>query len=225
MAVNMATNFINPVKSWKVLVTKQVRKIASIATKIRIQQKYLPIKENIANLGRTIRWEVNSWHTWAHSAFGRGKHHGSNAKKLVGAMFMIVINGSGEEVLYLQGLSYTVWGTFYSAVTWIGNQRRNTIWSQGHINETSRVLKRLKIAILHAWSKWRKEYMHGLIQFHQIKKVQLSPIGETFFIAGEERNRDKWMKGRVIRCTKGKNKCLSRSGTFAQGNHTHEKTP
>ena len=57
----------SPGKSWKVFVGNRVRKIASITTKVGIEWKYCPTKENVADLrsrgARINRIESREWFT------------------------------------------------------------------------------------------------------------------------------------------------------------------
>ena len=48
--------------------------------------------------------------------------------------------------------------------------------------------------------------MHGLMEFHRINKGnnEVPHIGEVVLIVSEEKNRAKWMKGKVIRHVEGK---------------------
>ena len=65
--------------------------------------------------------------------------------------------------------------------------------------------RRLQNARQHAWSRWQKEYIHGLMESHRITRVDTQPpeVGEIVLIVGEEKNRGQWKKGRVLRIVKG----------------------
>ena len=71
--------------------------------------------------------------------------------------------------------------------------------------ELKKFNRRLVKAREHAWTRLRKEYIHGLMESHRINraKSQLPEVGEIVLIVGEERNRGKWMKGKVTRIVKG----------------------
>ncbi len=70
---------------------------------------------------------------------------------------------------------------------------------------TTKFGRRLVKAREHAWSRLRKEYIHGLMESHRINRVETQPpaVGEVVLIVGEEKNRGKWMKGKVLRIVKG----------------------
>ncbi len=71
--------------------------------------------------------------------------------------------------------------------------------------ELTKFGRRLVKAREHAWSRLRKEYIHGLMESHRINRVETQPpaVGEVVLIVGEEKNRGKWMKGKVLRIVKG----------------------
>ena len=66
--------------------------------------------------------------------------------------------------------------------------------------------KRLKVTRQHAWNRWHKEYIHSLIESHRILKSdgELPRVGEVVLVLGEEKNRDLWKKGKVVRLISGK---------------------
>ena len=65
--------------------------------------------------------------------------------------------------------------------------------------------RRLTNAREHAWSRLQKEYIHGLMESHRINREKTLPpeVGELVLVVGEERNRGKWKKGKVLRVVKG----------------------
>ena len=71
--------------------------------------------------------------------------------------------------------------------------------------EITKFHRRLCKARQHAWSLWQKEYIHGLMESHRINRVNTPPpeVGEIVLIVGEEKNRGKWMKVRVVKIVKG----------------------
>ena len=71
--------------------------------------------------------------------------------------------------------------------------------------ELTKFNRRLVKAREHAWTRLRKEYIHGLMESHRINRAKSQPpeVGEIVLIVGEERNRGKWMKGKVTRIVKG----------------------
>ena len=57
--------------------------------------------------------------------------------------------------------------------------------------EITKFHRRLCKARQHAWSRWQKEYIHGLMESHRINRVNTPPpvVGEFVLIVGEEKNR------------------------------------
>ena len=71
-------------------------------------------------------------------------------------------------------------------------------------NEVGSLHKRLTMARQYAWSRWQREYIHGLMEYHCVNK-STSPvpeIGEIVLIVGDEKNRGRWMKGKVVKYVK-----------------------
>ena len=102
-------------------------------------------------------------------------------------------------------------------------QNAYTIESEGDFDEeqTSRMQKRLGLARQHAWSRWQREYVHGLMEFHRINKGQndVPQVGEVVLVVGEEKNRGLWMKARVLRHVKGKDGVIRGAILLHKGNH------
>ena len=73
-------------------------------------------------------------------------------------------------------------------------------------DEVSRMNKCLTLARQHAWSRWQNEYIHGLMEYLRVKKTTspVPEVGEIVLVAGEEKNRGRRMKGKVIKHVKGK---------------------
>lgn len=73
-------------------------------------------------------------------------------------------------------------------------------------SEVSKMHKRLNTARQHAWNRWHKEYIHGLMESHRMVKGdgKLPNVGEVVLIIGEEKNRGLWKKGKVLRRVVGK---------------------
>ena len=61
-------------------------------------------------------------------------------------------------------------------------------------NEITKAQKRLEITRQHAWDRWRKEYLHGLMESHRIVKGENQEIkvGEVVLVLGDEKNRGRW---------------------------------
>ena len=71
--------------------------------------------------------------------------------------------------------------------------------------ELTKFDRRLAKTREHAWSRLQKEYIHGLMESHRINRVETQPpeVGEIVLIVGDEQNRGKWMKGKVVQIVKG----------------------
>ena len=91
----------------------------------------------------------------------------------------------------------------------------------GDEDEINRVKKRLELARQHAWSRWRNEYVHGLMEFHKINRGQteVPQLGEVVLILGEEKNRGRWMRGKVLRHVTGKDGVIRGVILLHKGNH------
>ena len=80
------------------------------------------------------------------------------------------------------------------------------MWGQGaHIledievkdDELTRFHRRLINAKQHAWRRWQREYLHSLMESHQVKRLDahVPEVGEIVLILGEEKKRGRWKKG------------------------------
>ena len=67
-------------------------------------------------------------------------------------------------------------------------------------DKASKLLKRLMEAKQHAWRRWRHEYIHSVMESHRVnrKTAPVPGIGENVLVMGDEKNRGKWKKGRVL---------------------------
>ncbi len=88
-------------------------------------------------------------------------------------------------------------------------------------DEVSRLHKCLTLARQHAWSRWQREYIHGLMEYHRVNKntSPVSQIGEIVLIVGEEKNRGRWMKGKVVKYVKGKDGMIRGVIVLHKGNY------
>ena len=100
-------------------------------------------------------------------------------------------DGGGEEVLTPNSI---MWG-----------QQSHILEDSEEEEELAKFHRRLVKARQHAWTRLRKEYIHGLMESHRINRnTTPSPeVGEIVLIVGEEKNRGRWMKGKVLRIVKG----------------------
>ena len=88
-------------------------------------------------------------------------------------------------------------------------------------NEVGSLHKRLTMARQYAWSRWQREYIHGLMEYHCVNK-STSPvpeIGEIVLIVGDEKNRGRWMKGKVVKYVKGKDGVIRGVIVLHKGNY------
>ena len=83
-----------------------------------------------------------------------------------------VESGHGEEQILTPNV--ILWG-------------QNAYTMESDEEETSRQQKRLELARQHAWNRWHKEYVHGLMEFHRISKGhdKLPQLGEVVLIVGD----------------------------------------
>jgi hypothetical protein len=93
-------------------------------------------------------------------------------------------------------------------------------------NEVRSLYKRLTMARQHAWSRWQREYIHGLIKmgYDRVNK-STSPvpdIGEIVLIVGDEKNRRRWMKGKVVKYVKGKDGVIRGVIVLHKGNYLED---
>ena len=67
-------------------------------------------------------------------------------------------------------------------------------------HEVSKLHKQLKEAKQHAWKRWKHEYIHSLLESHRVnrKTGPVLDIGEIVLVVGDEKNREKWRKGKVM---------------------------
>ena len=66
--------------------------------------------------------------------------------------------------------------------------------------------KRLEEAKAHAWGRWKREYIHSLMEGHRLNKEggATPVVGEVVLVVGDEKNRGEWKKGKVSRLIQGK---------------------
>ena len=70
----------------------------------------------------------------------------------------------------------------------------------------TRMAKRLENAKANAWKRWKREYVHSLMESHRLNKETgtIPQVGEIVLTIGDEKNRGEWRKGKVVRLIKGK---------------------
>ena len=91
-------------------------------------------------------------------------------------------------------------------------------------SDCAKIQRRLRNAKEHAWQRWKKEYLHSLMGVHRITKTNpcVPKLGEIVLVIGEEKNRGKWKKAKVINLIKGRDGVI-RGVTLLQKGHTIER--
>ena len=58
----------------------------------------------------------------------------------------------------------------------------------------------------HVWQRWKREYLHSLMENHRISRGSNSypEVGEIVLIVGDEKNRGEWKKGKVVKNIRGR---------------------
>ena len=88
-------------------------------------------------------------------------------------------------------------------------------------DEVNKLHKQLKEAKQYAWKRWKREYIHSLLESHQVnRKIGPIPdIGEIVLVVGDEKNRAKWKKGRVMRHVRGRDGVIRGVILLHKGHH------
>ena len=73
-------------------------------------------------------------------------------------------------------------------------------------DELTAMNKRLVNAKQHAWQRWKREYVHALMEVHRSRANggRVPEVGDILLIIGDSKNRGEWKKGRVQRLVKGR---------------------
>ena len=73
-------------------------------------------------------------------------------------------------------------------------------------DEVSKLHKRLKEVKQHVWKRWKHEYIHSLLESHRVnrKTSPVPDIGEILLVVGNEKNRAKQKKERVMHHVRGR---------------------
>ena len=89
------------------------------------------------------------------------------------------------------------------------------------VEKLTRMAKRLENAKANAWKRWKREYVHSLMESHRLNKETgtIPQVGENVLIIGDEKNRREWRKGKVVRLIKGKDDVV-RGVTLLHKRHT-----
>ena len=73
----------------------------------------------------------------------------------------------------------------------------------------------------HLWQRWKKEYVHGLMESYRIKRGE-SDYSEIVLVIGDEKNRGEWKKGRVPRHIRGRDRVIRGVGLLHRGNQIQQ---
>lgn len=117
-------------------------------------------------------------------------------------------SGEGEDQVL--ALNTIMWG-------------QNSYVLEGYETEENldKISKRSNKAKQHAWKRWRDEYVHILMECHQVnrKTPAVPEIGEMVLIVGDEKNRDEWEKAKAIRYVQGKDAVVRGVVMLYKGHH------
>ena len=88
------------------------------------------------------------------------------------------------------------------------------------MDSVTKFQRRLEHARAHVWSRWSREYVRSLMDYHRINRTEavVPEVGEVVLIVGEEKNRGLWMKGRVLQHVKGKDGVIRGAIVLHKGN-------
>jgi len=88
-------------------------------------------------------------------------------------------------------------------------------------DEVTKLHTRLREAKQHAWSRWRNESLHSLLESHRVnrKTAPVPNIGEIVLVVGDEKNRGKWKKERVMGHVKGRDGIMRGVTLLHKGHH------
>ena len=88
------------------------------------------------------------------------------------------------------------------------------------MDSVTKFQRRLEHARAHVWSRWSREYVRSLMDYHRINRTEavVPEVGKVVLIVGEEKNRGLWMKGRVLQHVKGKDGVIRGAIVLHKGN-------
>ena len=90
-------------------------------------------------------------------------------------------------------------------------------------DQVTKLHARLNEKRQHVWQRWKKEYVHGLMESHRIKRGESDypEIGEVVLIIGDEKNKGEWKKGRVLKHIRGRDGVVRGVDLLHKGNQIH----
>ena len=85
-------------------------------------------------------------------------------------------------------------------------------------NEISKLQARLLQKRQHVRQRWKKEYIHSIMEHHRVHRGvgSVPAIGEIVLLVGDGKNRE-WTKGKVVRYIKGKDGVVRGVTLFHKG--------
>ncbi len=89
------------------------------------------------------------------------------------------------------------------------------------VDEISKLHARLTLKRQQAWRRWKKEYIHSLMENHRVHRgVGAVPeVGEIVLLVGDEKNRGEWSKGKVVQHIEGKDGVVRGVILLHKGHH------
>ena len=81
--------------------------------------------------------------------------------------------------------------------------------------------RRLENAITHAWTRWSREYVKTLMDYHRITRTEavVPEIGGVVLIVGEEENCGLWMEGKMLQHFTGRDGVIRGAVVLHMRNH------
>ena len=88
-------------------------------------------------------------------------------------------------------------------------------------DEVSKLHKRLKEAKQHAWKRWKHGYLNSLLESPRVnrKTGPVPDIGEIVLFVGDEKNRAKWKKRKVMHHVQGRDGVMRGVILLHKGHH------
>ena len=88
------------------------------------------------------------------------------------------------------------------------------------MDSVAKCQRRLENVRSHAWTRWSREYVRTLMDYHRINRTEavVPEIGEIVLIVGEEKNRGLWMKGKVLQHVTGRDGVIRGAVVLHKGN-------
>jgi hypothetical protein len=90
-------------------------------------------------------------------------------------------------------------------------------------DEISKLHARLMLKRQQVWQRWKKEYVHSLMESHRVHRGvgRVPEVGEIVLLVGDEKNRGEWTKGKVERHIQGKDGVVRGVTLLHKGHYIH----